>query len=85
MVVSPLCVCGLVCVFVGVVGGVVGVWLVFDTPVVVLCLLGFGGVWLGVGLRGWGLWCRFFFCCRSRPAGVPGSGLWVCGGGLRTQ
>ena len=66
-------------------GGGVGVWLVFDTPVVVLCLLGFGGVWLGVGLRGWGLWCRFFFCCRSRPAGVPGSGLWVCGGGLRTQ
>ena len=45
VVVSPLCVCGLVCVFVGVVGGVVGVWLVFDTPVVVLCLLGFGGVW----------------------------------------
>lgn len=64
----------------------VGVWCwVFDTPVVVLCLLGFGGVWCGVGLRGGGLWCRFFFCCRSRPAGFAWWGLWVCGGGLRTQ
>ena len=31
-----------------------------------VCLQGFWGVRVGVGLRGFGFWCRFFSCCSAR-------------------